>query len=41
MANARRFKVDITAFPALTALDAACRELDAFQRAAPETPPAA
>lgn len=41
MANARRFKVDITAFPALTALDAACRELDAFQRAAPETPPPA
>ena len=36
MANARRFKVDISAFSALTALDAACRELDAFHRAAPE-----
>jgi len=36
MANARRFKVDISAFPALIALDAACLELDAIRRAAPE-----
>ena len=37
VANARRFKVDISAFPALIALDAACLELDAVRRAAPES----
>lgn len=36
VANARRFKVDISAFPALIALDAACLELDAVRRAAPD-----
>ncbi|MGA1342000.1 MAG: maleylacetoacetate isomerase [Hyphomonas sp.] len=39
VANARRFRVDITAFPALTALDAICREHEAFRRAAPESAP--
>lgn len=41
MANARRFKVELDAFPRLLAIDAACRELEAFQRAAPENQPAA
>ena len=36
VANARRFKMDLSAFPTLVALDAACLELDAFQRASPE-----
>lgn len=36
MANARRFDTDLSAFPRLVALDAACRALEAFQRAAPE-----
>lgn len=37
VANARRFKVDMTAFPALMALEAFCREHEAFRRAAPES----
>jgi maleylpyruvate isomerase len=37
--NARRFNVDLAAFPGLLTADAACRELDAFQRAAPEAQP--
>ena len=36
VANARRFDMDLTAFPKLVALDAACLELEAFRRAAPE-----
>ena len=36
VANARRFDVDLSAFPRLVALDEASRALDAFQRAAPE-----
>lgn len=36
MWNARRFKVDLSGFPHLCAIDAACHELDAFQRAAPD-----
>lgn len=36
MANARRFETDLSAFPRLVELDAACRALEAFQRAAPE-----
>ena len=34
--NARRFGVDMAAFPRLFAIDARCRDLPAFQRAAPE-----
>jgi len=34
--NARRFNVDISEFPKLVAIDANCRELDAFAQAAPE-----
>jgi maleylacetoacetate isomerase len=36
VANARRFKVDITAFPRLVEIDAACRALEPFRKAAPE-----
>jgi maleylacetoacetate isomerase len=41
MANARRFKVELEAFPRLVAVDAACRALDPFARAAPENQPSA
>ncbi len=34
--NARRFGVDMDRFPKLKAIDARCRDLPAFQRAAPE-----
>jgi maleylpyruvate isomerase len=34
--NARRFSVDLSAFPRIVAIDAACRELAAFASAAPE-----
>ncbi|MEM7663794.1 MAG: maleylacetoacetate isomerase [Pseudomonadota bacterium] len=37
--NARRFNVDLTAFPRLTEVDAACLELDAFKQAVPENQP--
>jgi maleylpyruvate isomerase len=37
--NARRFSVDMNSFPRILAIDAACRELPAFQSAAPEVPP--
>lgn len=37
--NARRWGVDMQRFPAVSAVDAACRELDAFTQAAPETQP--
>lgn len=33
--NARRFEVDLTAFPLIVKIDAACRELPAFAGAAP------
>lgn len=33
--SARRFKVDLTPYPNIVAVDQACAELDAFQRAAP------
>ncbi|MFN7180043.1 maleylacetoacetate isomerase [Hyphomonas sp.] len=39
VANARRFNVDLAAFPRLVALDEACQALEAFQRAAPENQP--
>lgn len=41
MANARRFKVELDAFPRLLTVDAACRALEAFDRAAPENQAAA
>lgn len=37
MYNARRFECDLSAYPALTALDERARELGAFRCAAPET----
>jgi len=37
--NARRFDVDLSAFPKLRALDAACLALDAFDEATPEKQP--
>jgi len=39
MANARRFNCDLSNYPRLAAIDAACRELDAFIKAAPEVQP--
>jgi maleylpyruvate isomerase len=39
MANARRWDVDLNAFPALLAADTAARALPEFQRAAPENQP--
>jgi len=36
MANARRFATDLESFPRLARIDAACNEMEAFQRAAPE-----
>ena len=38
--NARRFSVDLNPYPRILAIDAACRELPAFQGAAPEHQPA-
>lgn len=37
--SARRFKVDLSPFPRIVAVDAACAQLDAFQRAAPAVQP--
>jgi len=37
--NARRFKVDMARYPKIAAVDAACRALPAFERAAPENQP--
>lgn len=39
MDNARRFDIDLSDYPLLRACDAACRELSAFQRAAPDAQP--
>lgn len=36
--NARRFEMDLSAFPTLMELDVRCAELDAFQRAFPKAP---
>ncbi|MEO1643233.1 MAG: maleylacetoacetate isomerase [Pseudomonadota bacterium] len=35
MYNARRFDVDLSAFPKLVAVDAACQEIEAFRNASP------
>ncbi|QDF97775.1 maleylacetoacetate isomerase [Azoarcus sp. DD4] len=37
--SARRFNVDLTPYPNIVAVDAACAELDAFRRAAPAVQP--
>jgi maleylpyruvate isomerase len=37
--NARRFKVPLDPFPKITAVDAACRRLPAFEQARPEAQP--
>ena len=37
--SARRFKVDLTPYPNIVAIDTACAELDAFRRAAPGVQP--
>jgi maleylacetoacetate isomerase len=39
LANARRFDVDLAAFPTLLAIEAACAELPAFAAAAPSRQP--
>jgi maleylacetoacetate isomerase len=39
LANARRFKVDVTPFPTLTRIEAACHALAAFADAAPDKQP--
>ena len=36
VANARRFKVDLSAFPTIARINDECLKLDAFQKAAPE-----
>ncbi len=37
--SARRFKVDLTRWPRIAAIDATCAQLDAFKRAAPALQP--
>ncbi|MDD2882700.1 MAG: maleylacetoacetate isomerase [Rhodoferax sp.] len=37
--SARRFKVDVSRWPLITAVDRACAELDAFKQAAPAVQP--
>jgi len=37
--NARRFGVDLTPFPTIVQIDAACNEITAFKEAAPEVQP--
>ena len=39
VANARRFHCDLASYPRIVRIDAACRELPAFARAAPENQP--
>lgn len=39
LANARRFQVDVSAFPRLRAVEAACLALPAFQQAQPQNQP--
>jgi len=39
VANARRFKVPLDRFPRIVAVDSACRELPAFDKARPENQP--
>jgi len=37
--SARRFKVDMARWPLISAVDAACMSLEAFQKAAPAVQP--
>jgi maleylpyruvate isomerase len=37
--SARRFKVDLSRYPRIVAVDAACAALEAFRRAAPAAQP--
>ena len=37
--NARRFECDLTPYPTIVRIDAACAELEAFKKAAPEAQP--
>ena len=37
--NARRFEVDLSAYPNLVRIDETCRAIDAFANAAPERQP--
>jgi len=39
LANARRYKIPLEAYPTLTRIDAECRKLEAFAAAAPERQP--
>ena len=39
LANARRFKCDVSPYPTLLRIEANCQALDAFRRAAPERQP--
>lgn len=39
LAGARRFKLDLTLYPTLVAIDAECAKLEAFQKAAPAKQP--
>lgn len=39
VANAERFKVDVSAFPTILRINAECQRLEAFQRAAPSNQP--
>lgn len=39
LAGARRFNLDLSPFPTLCAIDAACAELEAFKQALPENQP--
>ena len=39
LANARRYKIPLEAYPTLTRIDAECRKLEAFANAAPERQP--
>uniref|UniRef100_UPI003510F61F glutathione S-transferase C-terminal domain-containing protein n=3 Tax=Hyphomonadaceae TaxID=69657 RepID=UPI003510F61F len=38
--NARRYEMDLTAYPALLAVEKKCLELEAFQKARPSIPSA-
>jgi glutathione S-transferase len=39
VANARRFKVDLSPYPTILRINEACQQLDAFRRAMPENQP--
>ena len=38
VANARRYAVDLSPYPCIVRIDAACRELPEFRAAAPDQP---